>query len=292
MTHFTELAHTVSLTAAALSAMALATLLSGLAALGLHAFLRQRARTRRAEAKARLGEHETRIAHASRVNALGEMASGIAHELNQPLTALLSQSQAGLRLLEQAAPDPTAIRQVLEGNVRQSKRAGQILSRFRNWSRPDSGAQAAVDLNAVARGIEELLRADHRRRGIRVTLDLAAPAPLVAGDPVQVEQLLFNLVRNAADAIDASARPGREIRIATARRDGAAVLAVTDSGDGVAAEMLPHLFEPFHTTKPDGMGLGLVLCENITHRLGGDIQLDNLPDGGVKAVVTLPAAEG
>ena len=268
----------------------LAALLLGVVAALVFVFARQVSEIRRAETRARLGEHEARIAQASRINALGEMASGIAHELNQPLTALLSQSQAGMRILDQDGTNEPAIRQVLETNVRQAKRAGQILSRLRNWIKPAHNSVTTANLNIIARDIADLLADEHNRRGITLSLALIDEVPLVNGDPVQIEQIVFNFVRNAADGIDDAEGTRRDITLQTQRKGEMWEIIVLDSGAGIPANVLPHLFEPFHTTKPDGMGLGLALCENITRRLGGRIDVTNAPGGGVRAAVAFPVA--
>lgn len=272
--------------------IALLAVLFGLIALIVLALLQQIAKTRLSETKARLGEQETRLAHGLRINALGEMASGITHELTQPLAAILSQSQAAVRLLDQEVPDLETLRTALDANVRQSKRAGQLLTRFRNWAKPGTDEKIDVDLNKVATNIEELLRDENAKRSIKVRFELGDPAPIVTGDSVQLEQVIFNLVRNAADAIEAADGVRREIVIATTAKDGLAEILVLDSGDGIPAHVLERLTEPFFTTKSEGMGLGLTLCDNIIGRMEGEISFQNLQDWGAQAVVRIPIAKG
>ena len=154
-------------------------------------------KTRSAEQRARLGEQDARIAHASRVNALGEIASGMAHELNQPLTAILSQSQAGVRLVNRDELDPVVIEQILQSNITQSKRAADIIERLREWTRITPPVSATQDVNCCIENVMFLLGPDSRRQGIDVIVQKDSAKPQVLGDSVEIEQVLFNLVRNA-----------------------------------------------------------------------------------------------
>jgi len=258
---------------------------------GTNIFIKQRAITRDAERRARLGEHEARIAHASRINSLGEIASGIAHELNQPLTAILSQSQAGVHLLNGEPINRDALQGVLGSTIQQSKRAGQILMRLRSWVKNDGAIAKGLNVNEVVEGICELIRADFKQRAIDLDLELHDAPPAVDADPVQIEQVVFNLVRNAADAVDAAGNGARRVRIKTAISDANAVIQITDSGAGIPPETLGRLFEPFHTTKEDGMGLGLSLSESIAERFGGSINITNADGGGAQATLTLPLSD-
>ena len=264
--------------------------LGGTAAVGLAAWLlRERRVARDAVRRARLGEHEVRLAHAMRVNAVGEMASGIAHELAQPLTAVLSQSQAGLRLAQAAPATPAAVTGVLEANVRHAKRAGAILSRLHAYVSRREPAPQPTALNACVHGVAELVRRDLDARGAVLALELASPAPWCLADPISIEQVVHNLVRNAADAVRDLPEARRTIRVATAMEGTDAVVRVTDDGPGIAPEHLPRLFEPFFTTKPDGMGLGLPLCERLVEAAGGRILAASRPGAGTTLTVRLPA---
>lgn len=260
----------------ALAVLAALTLVLMALALGL----RQRARTAAAEARARFSAQETRLAHASRVNALGEMASGMAHELAQPLTAILSQAQAGRHLARRG--DTERLAEVLQDMIAQAARASRILERLRRWSKPNREPNTAVALNDAARGVERLLSAEARGLGASISLDLASDALRVNADPVEIEQVIFNLVRNALDA-----QPGAEIAIRTAVEQGQAVLTVTDRGPGIPPELRPRIFEPFVTGKPGGTGLGLALCRRIVEELDGEISL--MPEPGLTVFrVVLP----
>jgi signal transduction histidine kinase len=264
---------------------ALTLIAASLAYFAALAALRQRARARIAVEQARLSALESRLAHASRVNALGEMASGLAHELTQPLTAILAQAQAGRRML--AKGDGATLAPVLDDTVAQARRASAILERLRNWSRPQRAQASIFDLRETLKNVEALLAQEAAARGVR--LDFKAPAvPVpVRADPIEMEQVVFNLVRNA---IEAAPSGGGQVSAALVSQVDATVLDVTDNGPGVAAELRPRLFTPFTTTRADGTGLGLALSQRLVERAGGEV---SLLDGGPGTTfrVMLPVAK-
>jgi len=269
-------------------AFAVATLLL---ANGVYLLLQQRRATAQAHARQRAQEHQLRLEHAARVNSMGELASGIAHELTQPLTALLSQSQAGLRLAGHNPPDAAALAGVLEANVRQARRAADILGRLRAYVSKSPTTPQPTDLNRVAAEVAGLLEADLRDKTITLAILPSEAAAIVLADPIELEQVLLNLVRNAADAIEASGR-GDNVSISVVTEAGQVRVEVSDNGPGVPVDVLPHLFEPFYSTKPAGMGLGLPLCQTLVERFGGSIEAANTPEGGARFVVTLPLNRG
>lgn len=245
-----------------------------------------------AEAAARreaLRQHETKLAHALRINSMGEMASGIAHELTQPLTALLSQSQAGRRIAAAAGLKDTPIDGVLAANVLQAKRAADILVRLRAYvgkSAPEAGVH---DLSRHVADIVALSRIDLDRRGIALDVDLPEAPALARVDPVEIEQVIHNLIRNAADAVGEAGRTDGRVRVALTSDAAGHAIHVRDNGTGIAPDILPRLFEPFFSGKPDGMGLGLSLCESIVERFDGSISAENVAAGGAVFTVRLPA---
>ncbi len=247
-----------------------------------------RAAAAQAEQRTQMLEHETRLAHASRVNALGELASGIAHELTQPLTALLSQSQAAVRLAA-SGRDPELLNEALGANVREAKRAGDMLTRMRNYIRKQDALPVPTDLNQIARDVSDLMQPDLTSRGIQLSLALEPDLLPVIADPIEMEQVLHNLIRNAADSLDGATGGDKQITVETALQDWQVVVRVRDTGPGIAPETLARLFEPFFTTKPDGLGLGLPLCENIVTRAGGRLSAGNDGDSGACFTLTLPA---
>jgi len=229
----------------------------------------QRARTNDAENRAKLSAHETRLAHASRVNAMGEMASGMAHELAQPLTAILSQSQAGRHLVRRG--DVKRLTEILEDTVTQAQRASDILERLRRWSKPSRALTKACALNDAVRSVEWLLALEAKAVGALIILELAAAPVLVDADPVELEQVVFNLVRNAFEASD-----GACVSVRTRLAGTVAVLEIVDTGPGVPPALQSRIFEPFVTGKPNGTGLGLALCQRLVEEMGGEIIL--VPD--------------
>ncbi|WAX96580.1 ATP-binding protein [Aminobacter sp. NyZ550] len=270
---------------------------AGLLAAALSFGLGQRAAVKRselaaraAEARALLQERETLLAHASRVNAMGELASGIAHELTQPLTALLSRSQAALRLSQAERPDMAMISQALDVNVREAKRAGEMLKRMRDYASNKAPERARQDLNAIVAEVVALTRTDLERRGVALVLELGQPAPEAVVDAIEMEQVLHNLIRNAAEALDSAGTVEARIAIATTIVGAEAKIEVEDNGPGIAPDVLPKLFVPFFTTKGDGMGLGLSLCQTLVERVDGRIEAGNAVGGGARFVITLPRA--
>lgn len=242
------------------------TLLYLLAILGLRQFIR----ARRAERQARLSADEAQLAHASRVNALGEMASGMAHELTQPLTAILSQAQAGRHLVRRGDTDGSE-----KGFVRiveQAKRAGAILDRLRDWTRPQSERIEVVAVGHAIDNVEELLRREAETRGVTLTIDLARTHGVsLRLDRIALEQVVFNLARNAVEAAEGSSES--LVRITSTTTVNGIALEIADSGPGVPDSIRERVFEPFVTGKPNGTGLGLALCQRLAERMGGELTL-------------------
>ncbi len=248
------------------AAIAAITAVFGVAALGL----RQRTRTKDAETRAQLSAQETRLAHASRVNAMGEMASGMAHELAQPLTAILSQAQAGRHLSRRG--DLERLNRVLDETVSQAQRAANILDRLRRWSKPNRRPSKACSVHDAVRNVQNLLATEVKAKGALMVLSLHDEPLFINADPVELEQVVFNLVRNALDASDAA-----RIEISTYIEDHRIVLDVADNGPGIRDDIKAHIFEPFVTSKRDGTGLGLALCQRLVDEMDGNIMLlDNV----------------
>jgi signal transduction histidine kinase len=229
---------------------------------------RQLARAHLAERQARLSAVDARLAHASRVNALGEMASGMAHELTQPLTAILSQAQAGRHLARRGDVDGSA--KSLGRIVEQAKRAAAILDRLRDWSRPQSGRIERVPVNEAIGSVEALLRREVEQGGVSLTSDLSGTCDSVLRlDRIALEQIVFNLMRNAVEAARDSAE--RWVRLTSGVAENGIVIEVADSGPGVPENIRERLFEPFVTGKRHGTGLGLALSQRLAERMGGEL---------------------
>lgn len=247
---------------------------------------RQRARARAVAEQARINALESRLAHASRVNALGEMASGLTHELTQPLTAILAQAQAGKRLAAQGRG--AALESVLDGTIAQARRASAILERFRDWSRPRPASAAAFDLRDAVRNVQALLESEAASGGARIDCSVPGEPVPVRADPVEMEQAAFNLVRNAIEAV--AGRPDARIAIDLRSAAGRAVLDVSDNGPGVAPGIRAALFTPFATTRYGGMGLGLALSRRLVERGGGDLDLADGAGPGATFRISIPLA--
>lgn len=233
-----------------------------------------------------------RVAHlsqAGRLQALGELAAQVAHELNQPLAALVSQSQAARRLLADDGP-PELVSQALEANVAQAQRATAIVARLRASVSGAPPVRVPVDLGERLREVLFLL--EPRLAAKRVQTDSAGLAGLrVLADPVQVDQILHNLLANAVDALPAApgVAPAR-IRVQAQRRDGWVQIGIEDNGPGIAAAVAERLFEPFVSTKPDGTGLGLAIARTLAEHLGGELTHDATITTGARFVLRLPQA--
>lgn len=236
--------------------------------------LGQYARARRAERQAYFSAQEARLAHASRVNVLGEMASGMAHELTQPLTAILSQAQAGRHLARRG--DATALEPVMQQIVDQAKRASSILESLSNWTKASQPLERSADVIRALDSVELLLSPEAQARKVELTFGNGTGAVWVGGDQVEVEQIIFNIARNGLEA--ASGVAGAGVTVAVDLAGDTVVIDVSDTGPGVPAELRHRLFEPFVTGKLRGTGLGLALCQRLAERMGGEvILLDGLP---------------
>lgn len=245
------------------------------------------AKSRRAESRARLGEYDARISHASRVNSLGELSSGIAHELTQPLTAILSQSQAGVRLVNDQGVQQDTVIDILNANVTQAKRASNILARLREWTKHSTESWKPVTVNGCIRNVLLLLDAEIKKQSINLTVELTPQNPSITCDPVEMEQVVFNLIRNALDKRPLRGRAGLSILITTSLLEDQVILNIMDDGAFVDHKILDRILEPFVTTRGNGMGLGLALCDRIVNRMEGSIEITNAEEG-VVARVTLP----
>lgn len=267
--------------------LALAGLVIALAALLIDRLLEARSAAKEAARKAVLAEQDARLAHAGRVNAMGELASGIAHELTQPLTAILGQAQAGRRLLAQPDADQAVLAGAFEAIARNARRAGDILGRLRAWISKSEPAVETVDLIELAGEVVNLLAANAQSAGATLRVAGDGSRPLVRADRVQLEQVVFNLARNGLEAVEGRAGE-RSVAIEIGMQGSDTVLAVRDSGPGLSQEAQARLFEPFFTTKPAGLGLGLALCVRLVERFDGTLAAENAAGGGAVFSVRLP----
>jgi len=244
--------------------------------------------TERKQANERLRRLQADFAHAARVSMLGELTASIAHEVNQPLAAIATNASAGLRWLNRPTPDIAEVRALTTNIVADAKRAADIIARIRGMASARAPDQAPVAINGVVHEALQFLHHELQAQGATVSLDLAGALPPVTGDRTQLQQLLVNLIINAAQSMAKS--PRREITIATRLAASDTIeVAVRDTGPGIPPENLDRLFKSFFSTKADGMGMGLPICRSIVETHGGGIKGANNPAGGACFTVTLPA---
>lgn len=223
-----------------------------------------------------------RLNHVSRLATMGEMAAGLSHELNQPLAAINTYARACSRLLEQDEPDMPEVQGALQEISSQALRAGEVIRRLRSLVKNEDIRRVDVSPNTLVRDVESLLRSDARVHDARLTLELAANLPEVRVDPIQVQQVLLNLVHNAFEAVsELEDTTRREVIVRTSLvANGGVEMRVCDLGHGLDAELRQRVFEPFVTTKPTGTGLGLAISQSIVTAHGGKLHYEpNVPMG-------------
>jgi len=233
------------------------------------------------------------LAHVARLSTLGELASGLAHELNQPLSAIASYCAGARRMVLRGQVPPELLVSTLDSCAAQAQRAGDIIRRMRTLVRRDPGTRAPVDLNAVVGDVVALLDGEGRRKDVHVAIGATAELPPVRADRVQIEQVVLNLVLNAIEAVSEAAPRRREVVVRTiAPAGGVAEVQVVDTGPGFTEEAARALFTPFYTTKAEGMGIGLSICRSIVDAHGGTLSAENAPGGGALLRLSLPAGGG
>lgn len=236
-------------------------------------------------------ETRERLTHVARLSTMGEMATGLAHEINQPLTAITLYAQAAERLARQPTPDIGEITAALHQISAQALRAGEIIKRLRALVRNRQTQEELLDLNAVVHELSVLVESDARSNGVRVEMELE-PGPLwVVGDAIQLQQVMLNLVRNAIDAVQGEGCE-RLVVVRTALVPEGVEVSVTDRGPGVDASMRERLFQAFATTKPEGTGLGLAISRSIVENHGGTLTWRPNPPRGSCFYFRLPAVKG
>jgi PAS domain S-box-containing protein len=234
---------------------------------------------KRAELDVAAQRHE--LAHLNRVAMLGELTGALAHELSQPLAAILSNAQAARRVLDGEALDLSEVRATLDDIIRNDKRAGAVIDRLRTMLKKGTSVRQPLNLNEVTREVLDLTRGDLLARRIAVTTRLAPTLPPVLGDRVQLQQVVLNLVLNACDAMDETSPRERSLILETAADDEGVDVAISDCGIGIPVNHLNAVFEPFVTFRPQGLGLGLAISRSIVISHGGRITAENNHDRGV-----------
>jgi PAS domain S-box-containing protein len=232
------------------------------------------------------------LGHINRVATIGELTTSLAHELNQPLTAILSNAQSAQRILEADSVDLEEVREILTDIVEDDKRAGAIIHRLRGLLRKDSLEFTDLDVNELVGEVAGLVRGDVALRHASLRLELAPRLPRVRGDRVQLQQVVLNLILNGLDAVQEAGADGRTLVLRTGRESSAVVrVAARDFGTGINEADLGHIFQAFYTTKTTGLGMGLAIARSIVEVHGRQLEAENNPDGGATFSFTLPVSK-
>jgi signal transduction histidine kinase len=242
------------------------------------------------EAEARLRQIQADFSHAARLSTLGQMTASIAHEIKQPLSAILTNAETSLRWLAKADPNLPKVTQLTERVAASAQRAADIIARIQDMAGKRQPQHVQLDLNEVVHEAVNFVRHDGEERSIDISLDLADDTLAVVGERIQLQQVVVNLLVNSAQALEAVAPEQRRIHVATSREDaGSVAFAIRDTGPGIPTDDLERIFGGFFTTKSGGMGIGLTICQSIVAAHGGAITATNPPGGGAEFRVVLPA---
>jgi signal transduction histidine kinase len=250
------------------------------------------AREREAADAAQRAAMQTELARVARVTTMGEMAASIAHEINQPLAAIANNASASLRWLGQDPPNVKRARSVLERVVSDAGRAGEVIGSIRGMLAKGGQDRVELDVNDLIREVMTFMRAELKHHGITVRTELAENLPRIAGVRIQLQQVLLNLIANAADAMASVEQRPRVLTVRSQKSgDCDIVVTIEDTGSGIDRADLERVFEPFFSTKPEGMGMGLSICRSIIEAHGGRITASPAREGGSVFQVSLPCDE-
>jgi PAS domain S-box-containing protein len=230
---------------------------------------------------------QAELAHAARVATLGELTASIAHEVNQPLMAVVTSGEAGMRWLKRPAPDLHEVETSMARIIAEGRRASEIVKRIRDFLRKAPAQQDALDVAAIVEEAARLVQHDLAREQVALRLDVAPGLPAVTGDRIQLQQVLVNLMVNASQAMTGQPEPRVLTVQAALAPDDCVAITVCDTGPGIAPDHLERLFAPFFTTKPHGMGMGLAICRTTVEAHGGRLSAENMPGRGARFRVTL-----
>jgi two-component system sensor kinase FixL len=221
---------------------------------------------------------------------MGEMAASIAHELNQPLSGIISNASAGQRFIDRGDVDLRELRDLLADIVSDGHRAGEVIRGVQSMAKKTAPVRQRVNLNDLVANVVQMVKSDAMLRSCELNTLLAPNLPVIEADPTQLQQVLLNLVLNGFDAMRNTALSRRKIVIATERNgDGTIQVSVRDYGIGISEELRDRLFDPFFTTKTEGLGMGLAIVRSIVESHGGTITAENVDGGGTRFHFTLPA---
>jgi PAS domain S-box-containing protein len=244
--------------------------------------------TERKQTEVELQNQRNQLAHITRVTSLGQLSSALAHEINQPLGAILRNAEAAELFLKQTPPDLEEVQEILKDIRNDEQRAVSVIERMRVMLKRREMQLEALAVNELISEIEKLFNTELQMHHASLRIDIADGLPDVYGDRVHLQQVILNLLLNSLDAMNGKTEEQRQIVIrASQTTDGMVEFVVVDSGTGVAPEQLPHLFEPFYTTKKNGMGIGLAISKTIVEMHGGEIMATNNPDGGTTVRFTV-----
>jgi C4-dicarboxylate-specific signal transduction histidine kinase len=220
------------------------------------------------------------------------LSNSLAHELNQPLGAILRNAEAAEMFLQAPSPDLEEVRAILADIRKDDQRAGEVIDRMRLQLKQHEVEHSLLDLNLLTGEVLELVSPEADSRKIWLTLETGSSHPPVRGDRVQLQQVLLNLLLNAMDAVNDSAPDGRRVMVRIQTAGPQVEVAVSDTGHGIPEDKLARVFDPFFTTKPDGLGMGLAISRDVIEAHGGRLWAKNNEAGGATFTITLPAAEG
>ena len=248
--------------------------------------------TQRKRAEIEAEHHRQELAHLTRVSVLGALSGALAHELNQPLAAILTNAQAASRIISQEPVDMEEIRQILDDIMHDDKRAGDVIKHLRALLKKGESQMQAISVNGIVSDVLALAHSDLILKDVAISVELGDSLPIIHGDPIQIQQVLLNLIVNACEAMNARPSGDRLLFVQTANGSGHVKISVTDSGEGISPEGPEKLFEPFFTTKTLGLGLGLPICRSIVAAHGGRLWAEPAPTCGAIFHVELPVATG
>jgi C4-dicarboxylate-specific signal transduction histidine kinase len=248
--------------------------------------------TERKQLEMQIQQQRSELAHRARVSMIGQLASSLAHELNQPLGAILRNAEAGELLLQDPSPDLDELQAILADIRGEDQRAGHIIDRMRSMMKRREPERHRLNLDVLVDEVVALVQPDAERRRVRLVRETGAAMPPIQGDRIQLQQVLLNLLVNAMDALADNPPAASVVTLRTQLADRTVEVAVSDNGQGIPADSLLRVFEPFFTSKPDGLGMGLAISRGIIEAHGGRLGAENNTTGGATFAFVLPVVEG
>ena len=244
--------------------------------------------TERKRAEAEVNRARTQLLHVERSARMGELTASLAHELNQPLAAILSNAQAALRFLQSDKVDLDEFREILHDIIQDDQRAGNVIRSLRSMMKREERERNPIILNNVVNEVIQIFHTESIFRNVHIDTEFDESLPPVLGDKVQLQQVALNLIVNAADAMSQNPPEHRKIILRTQVKDDRIRVTIRDFGPGIDQGDLDRIFQPFFTTKGTGLGMGLAVSQTIVEAHGGHIWAENNPDGGATFFIELP----